>query len=936
MKKSILILIFLLNIPLALLAQGEANIWYFGENAGLDFNNCAPSAITNGELNTIEGCSTFSDANGNLLFYSDGTTVWNRNHIIMPNGQNLLGDPSSSQSAMIIPKPGSFNLYYIFTVGASDEPGFNYYTIDMNADGGLGDIIAGPIDLSQGRSSQWTEKVAAVKGDESGTFWVISYVSGEFYTYKVSRSGVAQTPITSSTPVTPTDRRGYLKVSPDGSKIAIAHSSDFLFLLYDFDDSTGIVINERQLPLVTAGNRPYGVEFSANSKKLYLHASNDGSTLDDDTNSHFSTLFQFDVSLPSTTDIINSRTVIDSRPLFRGALQLGPDKKIYRSLARSYITGIPLLGVIDNPNEDGLSCNYQHASVGLLGNLSTQGLPPFIACIFSQIKIIGENPNGTVTALNGQTINLCVGNDFNVYPESLSGSAEYNWYFNNSSTPFSNASSLQFNNITLADAGSYSLEVEHTDLCGNTSLLEGLFYVDIVDYPIIQSPIVLNNCDEDGTPDGYTDYNLEEANNFITNSDPSLIITYHLSFIDADTGSSPINSNQFNNIDTLTPNTVYARVENSNGCHSISIVSLQVSTTSFPSSYSGEIIEECDDDIIDGLHLFDLSILSANFLSQFPTSTNLSVHYYKDINDAHLEQNEIPTNQLYMSDIPFLQTLFVRIESDITGDCFGIGPFVTLIVNPRPEFEIDTTATICLNQESFISLEIFNPNDIYDYQWTGPNGFNSSLVSPTVSSEGMYTVVASKFYPTTGLTCYSNPHTITVNKSNIANIDIDDVTIIDFSNNNTITITNDSNNLGIGDYEFSLDYEFGPYQASPTFEMVAPGIHTIYILDKNGCGPSQLKVSVVGFPKFFTPNNDGFNDTWHVLGVNRNFYTTSIIRIFDRFGKIVANIKPSSDGWDGLYNNKELPETDYWFTAQLIDNNGNIREQKGHFSLIRR
>ncbi|WP_456376739.1 T9SS type B sorting domain-containing protein, partial [Lutibacter sp.] len=92
----------------------------------------------------------------------------------------------------------------------------------------------------------------------------------------------------------------------------------------------------------------------------------------------------------------------------------------------------------------------------------------------------------------------------------------------------------------------------------------------------------------------------------------------------------------------------------------------------------------------------------------------------------------------------------------------------------------------------------------------------------------------------------------------------------------------------------------------------------------------------IGFPKFFTPNNDGYNDTWKVLGVNQNFYTTSLIYIFDRFGKVVAQINLKDEGWDGLFNGEHLPATDYWFTVELIDNKGNTRTRKGHFSLIRR
>ena len=174
-------------------------------------------------------------------------------------------------------------------------------------------------------------------------------------------------------------------------------------------------------------------------------------------------------------------------------------------------------------------------------------------------------------------------------------------------------------------------------------------------------------------------------------------------------------------------------------------------------------------------------------------------------------------------------------------------------------------------------------------------------------------------------------------ESNPAVISQNDITITDDSENNTITIS--TANLGLGEYEYSLIDSSGnleyTYQNEPFFNNVPSGIHTIYIRDKNQCGVAQIDVSVLGFPKFFTPNNDGHNDTWAILGVNETFYSNSKIYIFDRYGKFITSIKPNEVGWDGLFNGQQLPATDYWFTAELIDSTGIIRIRKGHFSLIR-
>ena len=231
-----------------------------------------------------------------------------------------------------------------------------------------------------------------------------------------------------------------------------------------------------------------------------------------------------------------------------------------------------------------------------------------------------------------------------------------------------------------------------------------------------------------------------------------------------------------------------------------------------------------------------------------------------------------------------------------------------------------------------IAEQAVNPDDNYTYQWKNQSGFVfSNNITATVTSGGTYIVTAFS-----SLGCPSFEKIVNVTESDVATITLNDVSITDDAANNTIIINNSPGNLGIGDYVFALDYAFGEYQESPIFENVEIGIHIIYVKDKNGCGITSLEVSVIGFPKFFTPNNDGWNDTWTVKGVNRNFYTESIVEIYDRYGKILAIIKPLENGWDGIYNGDELPETDYWFKAKIVDTDGSVRKRQGHFSLVRR
>src|SRR5438093_166854 len=110
---KLLFLLFSLNF-LSQAQPHRSDNWYFGAYAGLNFSSGTPATLTNGALYTTEGCATISDSTGSLLFYTDGVTVWNRYHLMMPNGTNLHGDPSSTQSAIIVAKPGSNTQYYLF------------------------------------------------------------------------------------------------------------------------------------------------------------------------------------------------------------------------------------------------------------------------------------------------------------------------------------------------------------------------------------------------------------------------------------------------------------------------------------------------------------------------------------------------------------------------------------------------------------------------------------------------------------------------------------------------------------------------------------------------------------------------------------------------------------------------------------------------------
>ena len=324
----------------------------------------------------------------------------------------------------------------------------------------------------------------------------------------------------------------------------------------------------------------------------------------------------------------------------------------------------------------------------------------------------------------------------------------------------------------------------------------------------------------------------------------------------------------------------------------------------------------------DGFYPFNTSNIESTVLG---TQTGMNVFYtYVDetgtlINNATSLPNPLISNS---------QTITINVVNPINSIC-AASTTIDFIVNPLPEFTIETPQIVCSSDPNFtVLLDPLedNPSEIYTYKWVNETGTSlSSAQTLTVSTPGTYFITLTK---TDGTGC-SRTRDIFVNASELATITQDDITVVDISDNNTITIN--EANLGLGDYEYALDDEFSSYQDEPFFDRVKGGIHTLFVRDKNGCGTTSIDISVIDYPNFFTPNGDGFNDLWQILGINAQFQPQSDIYIFDRYGKLLKQLNPLSNGWDGTFNGNVMNSDDYWFKVLLQDG----REFKGHFSLKR-
>ena len=831
--KKITCLFFLLS-SLSLFAQKEASNWFFGLSAGLKFqDNGTVTPLLGSPISTNEGCSSISDASGNLLFYTDGRNVWDKNHVLMPNGNyvagtGLMGDPSSTQSAIIIPKKGDPNIYYIFTV---DEPhhlnaqaypaqyngtyedggsvpsdddgfnnGFNYSVVDLSVigeNGSIGDITSRNNHLvtydpanTEDLKYKCSEKVTALKKNDGTGFWVLTHFIDKFYAFEVTADGVNTTPVvTQITPVVPTSayRRnaiGCIKASPNGRKIAVAHTENSIFpnpdavsgmvLLYDFNNATGTVSN----PIMISQNTiPYGVEFSQKTRKLYVSYDNTPG---------FGGVHQYDLL---SADIPASDVLVGSTEQ-SASLQLAPNGKIYRAV----VTG-DSLDVIHAPDENGVLCNFVNNQQFLGGGTSFFGLPPFITSFFSVNILSTGKCFGDVTQL---TLNV---------DDTFTSVA---WDFGDGNT--APASAVATVSHTYAAAGTYTVVA--------TVTYQGDVYnvtadIAITPPPVANTPQALRVCDQNN----------------------------------------------------------------------------------------------------DGIAVFDLTENNAAILgAQDPVT--YSVRYFASQNDAINNTMQLPENAYTNHTVP--ETIFARVQSSTNPECYEITSFVISTINSSVVNGIEERL-ICLNDPD-LTLEAMTTNiNRYTYLWS------TGETTPTivVHAVGSYTVEI------TNQAGCSNTKTFVVTPSDLAIIE--DVIVSDLRENSTVTVIASPPPGVPTQYHYSLDAPNGPFQESNIFEYVTSGIHTVYVYDTKGCGIVWREITVLNIPKFFSPNGDGANDYWNIIGVNAFFFPNSKIHIFDRYGKLIADIDPKGAGWDGNFKGHHMPATDYWYVVELDDG----RTVKGHFSLIR-
>jgi len=447
----VLLLIFICFTHFASYSQGkEANVWYFGFKAGVHFNaGSPPEALLNSQMGNGEpGSASIADSTGQLLFYSDGVNIWNKNHVFMQNGQDM--GIASTQGAMIVPFPDNNHLYYYFNF-TWDNPAFQYHfqysVINMDLDNGNGGVVADMKGIRLFNNSSL--HLSAVHHANGKDIWVLAHGmnSNQYYAYLVLADSLNHTPVI-STDGSVVYSRGYMKISPNGKRVGICTLGGAypgFFECINFDNETGLVSDN---DIIHKDGGHYGVEFSPDNTKLYIQTGH---------------LFQYDLNAGTPQEILASEVALSDGGSAGGALQLGPDGKIYCAFGGNGSEFY--LSQVHSPNEAGLACNFERDAVYLDGRYTNEGLPSFIQSYLS---------DPTFTAQY-----FCLGDATTFEIENTNGIDSVYWKFNDFPN-MPNDTSTQFSpEYVFSNAGTY-----HVDLTVYSGLLEKTVTQDITINPI--------------------------------------------------------------------------------------------------------------------------------------------------------------------------------------------------------------------------------------------------------------------------------------------------------------------------------------------------------------------------------------------------------------------------------------------------------------------
>lgn len=881
----------------------SANYWYFG-GSGLNFNTNPPTALSNGRLLALEGCAAASDPfTGQLLFYTNGIYVYNRNHVQMPNGFGLFADESTTQGALIVPRPGNKNQYYIFTHGGGfgvTTKRLHYSIVDMTANGGLGDVITKNVQVQpDGPGNQSSELLTGMLKssaycDSTDKYWIVNPIelSGtwNFISYEVTANG----PILRQNNALTVGVNRHTEIissvfSPDG-KLYVAGNRPGGFVLMDFDKNTGVLSNVRH---VETGSPSYGIAFSADGKKLYVTR-------------FLNSMLQFDLTTPSVAAITASQVKIDSVSTLRG-LYRGPDDKIY-------VNEQGKVGVIHFPNLPGAACKYEKAKYTFNSQFMLMGLQNIVPLLLdtNATKVITSNYSYIQdTCTQNYTCNFTNLTD-SVLPLATYDPCKFNprdtlfyeWVYGDGTRDtflIVQGGNQQHTHPThnYSGPGSYNAQLIYwsTFTCERDTFSQTIIFNPAPAPTVVNPPAACDSIIIGGNW-YYTTQSVMDTLAGASQNGCDSIVQYNV---------------VINNSSTSIINPVACLSYTSPGGKIFTSTGVYLDTIS---SFNG-----CD------------SIITINLTMGAAVTSTVTIPAC----DSILTNG----NWYYTS-----QTVLDTIPGGAVGGCDSIVNLVIIINSSQAN---SGNAIVCSGQSVLIHGTNQNVAGVYTQTFTGSTGCDSiSSITLTVHpSYAQRDTVSSCDSVLFGGTWYNTSQVLRDTLTTTLGCDSIFETYINVVSTPSLTIVPLIDSVTPGS-SITLTASGGASYywdngSTTAFIVVTPSANTYYcVVSTNANCSDSVCAQVIVFdnecadnfymPTAFSPNGDGQNDELCIYGAY--CVTQMLLRIYDRWGELVYSSTDVTKCWNGIYNNKKLDAGVFTFKLNVVFSGGENHSISGNVTLV--
>ncbi len=868
------------------------NNWFFYQNNGLNFSGGGPVFIPGGQMNNLpgEGGATISDpTTGNLLFYTNGQKVWDKTHSQMPAGNGLNGNNSSTESALIIPKPGNINQYYIFTSSgaSSGQQGCFYSLVDLTLNAGNGDLTTknAPLYPKSGYKSEVLKGVVKKEAENcnDAEYWTIIPAGQDtFNVYPVTNTGVGAPVVNSMiNPSVPSMlNRAVMAsaISPNGRTYAVVEGEATNFAnnrirVMNFDISTGVLSNQQFFtPFISS---IYGITFSPDNSKLYASGTD--------------MIIQY--------DLLNNRSAtffpVDG---IGRIMQIGQDNKIY-----FVIEDAGSLGVINFPNNAGSACGVNQNGVFLNGNITLQGLQNFVPLRL----YIPDTLQATFSILPNTNCSLTISlnNTSDTIPPPdpcsffLNDTASYFWSFGDGTT----STLFQPNTHTYSLPGTYNIKlvVKRNRMCTADSLTQ---IITVAQPPLTTTLTPTPSCDSAMVNSNWY-YNSQTLRDTIlggaSNGCDSIINTYITITSSSTATITPLSCGNYlspaGNIFTLS-GLYHDTIPSSPGCDSLITINLTV----IDSVVTTVSANSCDSALIHGNWYFATQLVRDTLAGAAHNGCDSIIKTSLTILNSSSTNNNINTCQGQSSVIHGVNQTASGIYTQTFTSTSGCDSISSITLNVTP------TAVANINSAGCDSLFA-----------NGAWHFASQTLHDTINGGS-----------TTGCDSITNIN-ITISTTPVLTV----FPLIDsIYTGSELTLTATGANI----YLWADGTTTSIINVSPTQNI------SYCVIGKNGNCPdtvcAQVYVLECGggilfVPTAFSPNDDGQNDELCVYGTQ--CLQTFQLNIYDRWGELVCRSMDPDNCWDGNFKGKKLGSAVFTFALNGISKDKKQIELKGNITLIR-